>query len=114
MFRPKHLPYKTNAMKRILIRDANIVNEGKIIRGDVYIKEGLIYSVGGDLSGKDADIVIDAKGKYLLPGLIDDQVHFREPGLTHKAEIYTESKQQWQGCDQLYGNAKYHPSKHHP
>ncbi|AEL24805.1 dihydroorotase [Cyclobacterium marinum] len=79
-------------MKRILIRDANIVNEGKIIRGDVYIKEGLIYSVGGDLSGKDADIVIDAKGKYLLPGLIDDQVHFREPGLTHKAEIYTESK----------------------
>ncbi|WP_339901946.1 dihydroorotase [uncultured Cyclobacterium sp.] len=79
-------------MKRILIRDANIVNEGKIIRGDVYIKEGLIFSVGGDLSGKEADIVIDAKGKYLLPGLIDDQVHFREPGLTHKAEIYTESK----------------------
>lgn len=79
-------------MKRILIRDANIVNEGKIIRGDVYIKEGLIFSVGGDLSGKEADIVIDANGKYLLPGLIDDQVHFREPGLTHKAEIYTESK----------------------
>ena len=79
-------------MKRILIRDANIVNEGKIIRGDVYIKEGLIYSVGGDLSGKEADIEINANGKYLLPGLIDDQVHFREPGLTHKAEIYTESK----------------------
>jgi dihydroorotase len=79
-------------MKRILIRDANIVNEGKIIRGDVYIKEGLIFSVGGDLSGKEADIVIDANGKHLLPGLIDDQVHFREPGLTHKAEIYTESK----------------------
>jgi dihydroorotase len=79
-------------MKRILIRDANIVNEGKIMRGDVYIKEGLIFSVGGDLSGPDADITIDAKGKYLLPGLIDDQVHFREPGLTHKAEIYTESK----------------------
>lgn len=79
-------------MKRILIRDANIVNEGKIIRGDVYIKDGLIFSVGGDLSGKEADTVINANGKYLLPGLIDDQVHFREPGLTHKAEIYTESK----------------------
>ncbi|GEO23422.1 dihydroorotase [Cyclobacterium qasimii] len=79
-------------MKRILIRNANIVNEGKIIRGDVYIKEGLIFSVGGDLSGYEADIDINANGKYLLPGLIDDQVHFREPGLTHKAEIYTESK----------------------
>jgi len=79
-------------MKRILIRNANIVNEGKIIRGDVYIKEGLIFSVGGDLSGYEADIDINANGTYLLPGLIDDQVHFREPGLTHKAEIYTESK----------------------
>lgn len=79
-------------MKRILIRDANIVNEGKIMRGDAYIKEGLIFAIGGDLSGHEADIEIDAKGKHLLPGLIDDQVHFREPGLTHKAEIYTESK----------------------
>lgn len=79
-------------MKRILIRDANIVNEGKIMRGDAYIKEGLIFAIGGDLSGHEADIEIDAKGRYLLPGLIDDQVHFREPGLTHKAEIYTESK----------------------
>lgn len=79
-------------MKRILIRDANIVNEGKIMRGDTYIKEGLIFAVGGDLSGHEADIEINASGKYLLPGLIDDQVHFREPGLTHKAEIYTESK----------------------
>lgn len=79
-------------MKRILIRNANIVNEGKIMQGDLYIKEGLIFAVGGDLSGHKADIEIDADGKYLLPGLIDDQVHFREPGLTHKAEIYTESK----------------------
>ncbi|GGF35410.1 dihydroorotase [Echinicola rosea] len=80
--------------KRILITDANIVNEGKIIRGDVYIQEGLIFAAGGNLKDfqKEADITIDAKGKYLLPGLIDDQVHFREPGLTHKAEIYTEAK----------------------
>jgi dihydroorotase len=79
-------------MKRILIRHANIVNEGKIMRGDVFIKEGMIFIVGGDLSGYEADLEIDAEGKYLLPGLIDDQVHFREPGLTHKADIYTESK----------------------
>lgn len=79
-------------MKRILIRNANIVNEGKIMQGDLYIKEGLIFAVGGDLSGYEADTEIDGSGKYLLPGLIDDQVHFREPGLTHKAEIYTESK----------------------
>ncbi|WP_186753670.1 dihydroorotase [Echinicola salinicaeni] len=78
--------------KSILITDANIVNEGKIIRGDVFIKDGLIYSVGGNLKEFEADITIDAEGKYLLPGLIDDQVHFREPGLTHKAEIYTEAK----------------------
>ncbi|AWW30442.1 dihydroorotase [Echinicola strongylocentroti] len=80
--------------KRILITDANIVNEGKIIRGDVYIQDGLIFSAGGNLKDfeKEADVTIDAKGKYLLPGLIDDQVHFREPGLTHKAEIYTEAK----------------------
>lgn len=79
-------------MKRILIRDANIVNEGKIMRGDCYIEEGLIFMVGGDLSKYEGDIEIDAAGKYLLPGLIDDQVHFREPGLTHKADIYTESR----------------------
>ncbi|QDH78129.1 dihydroorotase [Echinicola soli] len=80
--------------KRILITDANIVNEGKIIRGDVFIQDGLIFSAGGNLKDfkAEADVTIDAKGKYLLPGLIDDQVHFREPGLTHKAEIYTEAK----------------------
>lgn len=78
--------------KRILITDANIVNEGKIIRGDVFIQDGLIFTAGGNLKEFEADITIDAQGKYLLPGLIDDQVHFREPGLTHKAEIYTEAK----------------------
>ncbi|MBD8488441.1 dihydroorotase [Echinicola sp. CAU 1574] len=79
-------------MKRILITDANIVNEGKITRGDVFIQDGLIFSTGGNLKDFEADITIEANGKYLLPGLIDDQVHFREPGLTHKAEIYTEAK----------------------
>ncbi|WP_158858609.1 dihydroorotase [Lunatibacter salilacus] len=79
-------------MKKILIRGANIVNEGKIMRGDVYIKEGIFFAVGGNLSEYEVDVEIDGEGKYLFPGLIDDQVHFREPGLTHKGDIYTESK----------------------
>src|SRR5690606_19254893 len=79
-------------MKTILITNAQIVNEGNIQTGDVLIKEGLIDKIGSDLSGQNADIVINANGKYLMPGAIDDQVHFREPGLIHKAEIYTEAK----------------------
>ena len=79
-------------MQSILILNANIVNEGRIFTSDLFIKNGLIDKIGNDLSGANADTIIDAKGKYLLPGAIDDQVHFREPGLTHKAEIYTEAK----------------------
>ncbi|WP_296699314.1 dihydroorotase [Algoriphagus sp.] len=79
-------------MKSILITGANIVNEGRISPGDILVKDGRIAKIGSDLSSEYADIHIDANGKYLLPGLIDDQVHFREPGLTHKAEIYTEAK----------------------
>ncbi|MCH7400167.1 dihydroorotase [Belliella sp. DSM 107340] len=79
-------------MKSILITGANIVNEGKITPLDILIKDGLFYNIGNDLSEFDADIKIDGTGKYIFPGLIDDQVHFREPGLTHKADIYTESK----------------------
>src|SRR5690554_915520 len=79
-------------MKSILITNAHIVNEGRIEVADIFIKEGLIDKISGDLSSQQADIVIDAKGKYLMPGVIDDQVHFREPGLTYKAEIYTEAK----------------------
>ena len=77
-------------MSTILIKNANIVNEGKIFPSDLFIKNGFIEKIGNlDLS---ADQVIDAMGKYLFPGVIDDQVHFREPGLTHKANIATESK----------------------
>jgi dihydroorotase len=79
-------------MNSILITNANIVNEGKVFQGDVFIKEQFIEAIGKDLSSKKADQVIDAKGNYLLPGAIDDQVHFREPGLTHKATIFTESR----------------------
>lgn len=79
-------------MKSILITGANIVNEGRISPGDVLVSDGRIAKIGTDLSGESADIRIDARGKHLFPGVIDDQVHFREPGLTHKAEIYTEAK----------------------
>ena len=79
-------------MSRLLILNSNIVNEGKIFQSDVLIEDQVIQRIEPDLSGLKADKVIDAQGRYLLPGLIDDQVHFREPGLTHKACIYTEAK----------------------
>jgi dihydroorotase len=79
-------------MKSILITNANIVNEGQITRGDVLVQDGIITKTGSNLGDQQADIHIDAEGKHLLPGLIDDQVHFREPGLTHKATIKTESR----------------------
>ncbi|MFC5283392.1 dihydroorotase [Pedobacter alpinus] len=78
-------------MKAYIIKNATIVNEGKQEIADVYIKNQRIEKIGTQLSNRGA-IEIDAEGKYLFPGFIDDQVHFREPGLTHKAEIYTEAK----------------------
>src|SRR5688572_5659153 len=79
-------------MKTILILNANIVNEGKVFSGDVFINGQFIERVDKNLSALKADRVIDAKGQHLFPGVIDDQVHFREPGLTHKATIYSESR----------------------
>lgn len=76
----------------IVIRNARIVNEGRITEGDVLIENGRIGKIGGTIEVSGATREIDAKGCYLLPGAIDDQVHFREPGLTHKGEIYTEAK----------------------
>ena len=78
-------------MNSTLIRNALVINEGKIFLADVFIQNGLIAQIGQSLDVQ-ADATIDAEGKYLMPGIIDDQVHFREPGLTHKAELYTESK----------------------
>ena len=75
-----------------LIVNAKIVNEGNVFESDVLIKGQFIEKLGKDLQSHAADTVIDAAGKILMPGAIDDQVHFREPGLTHKATIYTESK----------------------
>ncbi|MEI7582549.1 dihydroorotase [Runella sp.] len=79
-------------MSTLLILNARVVNEGQIASKDVFIKNGIIEQIGTNLQHLTASQLIDAKGKYLLPGVIDDQVHFREPGLTHKATIYTEAK----------------------
>jgi dihydroorotase len=78
-------------MRRI-IRNAAIVNEGKIVHGDVLIRNGRIEQVAPKISVNGYAEELNAEGKYLFPGVIDDQVHFREPGLTHKATIYSESK----------------------
>lgn len=78
-------------MNSYLIKNARIVNEGTTFNGDLLIENGYIKEINSSLSNNSAT-VIDAKGKYLIPGLIDDQVHFREPGLTHKANIATESR----------------------
>ena len=76
-----------------LIKNISIVNEGSIRQGDVLIKKGRIEKILPQIAQMDKDVKeIDGEGKFLLPGVIDDQVHFREPGLTHKATIYTESK----------------------
>ncbi len=77
---------------KLLILNANLVNEGQITPTDVLVENGFIALISPNLSGRDADQVIDANGQYLLPGVIDDQVHFREPGLTHKATIGSESR----------------------
>ncbi len=76
----------------ILIVNSKIVNEGKVEERDVLVEGDTIVEIAGDLSHRTADVVIDGEGQFLMPGVIDDQVHFREPGLTHKATIYTESR----------------------
>lgn len=80
-------------MKDYIIKNAQIVNEQTIQKGDVYLKNGWIETISPSISSIPTGAsVIDATGKYLIPGLIDDQVHFREPGLTHKETILTGSR----------------------
>ncbi len=83
--------------KAYYITNATIVNEGEKYTGNIYLHDGRIEKIEKKLPGEIPDyakeaVHIDASGKLLIPGVIDDQVHFREPGLTHKADIYTESK----------------------
>lgn len=77
---------------KILIKNATIVNENKLSDSDLLIENDIISHIAKNISEEDADQVIDASGKYLMPGVIDDQVHFREPGLTHKGDIESESR----------------------
>jgi dihydroorotase len=79
-------------MTSYLIKDACVVNEGKKTFADVLIKDERIEKVSPNIQTKENAIEVKAANQFLLPGVIDDQVHFREPGLTHKATIYTESK----------------------
>lgn len=77
--------------KTLLIVNARIVNEGTVKDGDVFVRAGRIEQIGTGLAGLVADRTVDAHGRHLLPGMIDDQVHFREPGLTHKGDLATEA-----------------------
>lgn len=79
-------------MNNTLIKNAKIVNENSVFTGDVLIENNIIKQISDKIEVTSVTKVIDAKGSYLIPGVIDDQVHFREPGLTHKANIATESK----------------------
>jgi dihydroorotase len=79
-------------MQKYLIRNILVVNEGKMTVSDVLLSGGRIEKIAGAIHETGAFTEINGEGKYLLPGAIDDQVHFREPGLTHKATIYTESR----------------------
>ena len=75
-----------------LIKNARIVNEKNIFLSDVLIENEIIREISKEIKVPENVEIIDAEGKFLIPGFIDDQVHFREPGLTHKANIATESR----------------------
>ena len=75
-----------------VIRNAQLVNEGHITESDILLKNGRIEKIANDLQAPAGAEVVDANGRHLLPGMIDDQVHFREPGLTHKGDFYSESR----------------------
>ncbi|MBU2978748.1 dihydroorotase [Alteromonas sp. C1M14] len=78
--------------KTLLVKHAYIVTDGKIVKGDVRINGQRFERISTNITPTPQDTVVDANGKYLLPGMIDDQVHFREPGLTHKGNIESESR----------------------
>lgn len=85
--------FNVQDMQNYLIRNIQLVNEGTIRTADVLLKNGRIERIGGQLNESNVAVTeINGEGKYLLPGCIDDQVHFREPGLTHKATIATEAR----------------------
>ena len=78
--------------KTTVIRNAQLVNEGQVIESDVLLKNGRIEKIAADIQAPAGAEVVDANSRHLLPGMIDDQVHFREPGLTHKGDFHSESR----------------------
>ena len=78
-------------MESLLITNARLINEGEISQADLLVKGDRIAKIAGSIAATGTDRVVDAAGKFLIPGMIDDQVHFREPGLTHKGDLATES-----------------------
>jgi dihydroorotase len=84
----------TGKMNSILIKNTTIINEGRTFRSDLLIKDELISAIGAfqQMNVPAGTKIIDATGLLLIPGVIDDQVHFREPGLTHKGDIFSESR----------------------
>lgn len=79
-------------MTNYVLKNASIVNEGKITVSDIRISEGRITKIASDITPSAGDVIMDLDGKHVFPGMIDDQVHFREPGLTHKATIASEAR----------------------
>jgi dihydroorotase len=79
-------------MAQLLIKNAYVVNRGKSFYGDIFIKDGMIEKIGSNILIPQNSDIIDARGHTIIPGIIDDQVHFRQPGLTHKADITTETR----------------------
>jgi dihydroorotase len=79
-------------MSSVLIRNARLVNEGRTFDGDLLVSHGRIVKIASSIDGETARVEIDAQGQWLLPGMIDDQVHFRDPGAPDKGSFYTESR----------------------
>lgn len=77
-------------MSSVLIRNARLVNEGREFDGDLLVSHGRIVKIASSIEGETAAVEIDANGQWLLPGMIDDQVHFRDPGAPDKGSFHTE------------------------
>ena len=98
-------------MDNWLIRNADIINEGRRFVGDVRVRSGRIDQIGSGLAVRSGECSFDAGGRLLLPGMIDDQVHFREPGLEHKGEFHAESRAAVAGGEAGIGFARFARSR---
>jgi len=97
-------------MSSVLIRNARLVNEGREFDGDLLVSNGRIVKIASSIHGENPDVEIDAQGQWLLPGMIDDQVHFRDPGSPDKGSFYTESRAAVAGGITSFMDTAQHPS----